>query len=255
MTEEAPETLSREVPTNEGFAVPEAFAEKPWSANIKSEEDLYNQFDNLQGLIGKKSIPNADSSDDDWNSFYDQLRPESSDKYELNLPEGVEAEVDADLQGKYKDLFHQIGLTPKQAQQLFEGDLALKAAMQGTEPTPEELDADFNDKMVGKFGEDASKVLGSTMKALSGIDKETIESFSNDQLVALSEVFHNNFKRVEGQSPQRGDQVPSRNESELRSEIVKVRSEIRNTDQFSPNRKALVEKLETLQKQHSMIAN
>lgn len=65
------------------------------------------------------TIPNENSTQEQWDAFYTKLgRPESADKYEFEdkLPEGLE--IDEKLDGDYRALAYKIGLTASQAQEL-----------------------------------------------------------------------------------------------------------------------------------------
>ena len=106
------------------FIIPEAYKDKPYMKDIDSQEKLYQQFDNAQALIGKKTIgvPTSESTDEDWQKFYTTMgRPEDSGKYEFTKVEGPEG---IDLQGseegmkKVKEMFHKAGLSGKQATQI-----------------------------------------------------------------------------------------------------------------------------------------
>lgn len=96
------------------FSVPEQYKDAGWAANIKSEEDVWNQLANAQKLIGKKTvgIPDENSSENDITEFYGKVRPENSTDYEFDLEEDTEF---------FQKLFYDNGLSKRQAKAIVEG--------------------------------------------------------------------------------------------------------------------------------------
>lgn len=99
--------------------LPETLREEPSLKNVKSVEDMATQLVNSQKLIGKKnSAPETDDWDE-YRSFFNGIgAPEDVSGYEFEVGENVQ-ESGYDVEG-FKTLAHEIGLTPKQAQKLFE---------------------------------------------------------------------------------------------------------------------------------------
>lgn len=66
-------------------------------------------------MVGSRvSIPTEESTQEDWDSFYNKLgRPESPDKYELDMPEGA----DENFAKWYKDQAHKHGLSATKAKE------------------------------------------------------------------------------------------------------------------------------------------
>lgn len=112
--------------------VPEDLRDKPYFQQIlKSEnpgKELVTQFDNAQKLIGSKpqAVPKDDAPDEDWNKFYETVRPEKADEYELkpaDLGKGKEhiteflkqQGADEAFLKETKELMHKHGLTKRQA--------------------------------------------------------------------------------------------------------------------------------------------
>jgi hypothetical protein len=85
---------------------------------------LAKSYVHAQSMIGadKVAIPGKHATEEDWNEVYQKLgRPESADKYELemrNLPEGVES--DEQTLEWFKNTAFKAGLTPSQAQTLMD---------------------------------------------------------------------------------------------------------------------------------------
>lgn len=109
------------------FAIPEEYSEKPWAEKVKSESDLWKQVDNLQGLVGKKSIvPTAESTDEEWSTFNDELGdnltklnqmrvPEAYEWSEFELPEGADSEYFNKSTEAFSSIAKEAGLSQSQA--------------------------------------------------------------------------------------------------------------------------------------------
>lgn len=74
----------------------------------------------LQKMVGSRiKVPSEDSSDDEINDFYTKIgRPESPDKYVVNLPE--DANYNEELVAQFYDVAYKNGLSNKQAQAAIE---------------------------------------------------------------------------------------------------------------------------------------
>lgn len=103
-------------------SLPEDIRDNQSLRTIPDVGALAKSYVNAQSMIGadKVAIPGKYATDEDWSEVYNKLgRPETADLYnlEVNLPEGQEA--DNDLVGWYQQAAHDVGLTPGQAQKLF----------------------------------------------------------------------------------------------------------------------------------------
>lgn len=105
-------TQEEQTPAND-FVVPDEYKEAGWAANIKSVNDLWTQHANAQKLIGKKTIgiPTADASEAEIADFYAKLRPESEDKYDIDLGD------DTDV---FRKIFYENGISGRQAKAITE---------------------------------------------------------------------------------------------------------------------------------------
>lgn len=87
----------------------------------QSPADILNSYRALEKFQGGSKnlleLPGVDAEPEAWDAVYNKLgRPESPDKYELNMPENG----DDNLANWFKETAHKTGLTAKQAQTLFE---------------------------------------------------------------------------------------------------------------------------------------
>lgn len=122
-------------------------------------------------------LPGENATADDMNAFYAKLgRPETADGYEFKAPEGVQ--IDDTMKSFAQTAFHAAGLTPAQAQTIFEswngfvGEQNGALQQQLTEANTAELQA-----LETKWGADFEKNRAAgerTMKAL-GLDSDLIE--------------------------------------------------------------------------------
>lgn len=87
----------------------------------KDPADLLSSYKNLEKFAGGSKnlveIPGEDADVDRLGQFYNKLgRPESPDNYKLDVPDGYDNEI-VDW---YKNTAHELGLSDKQANQLFQ---------------------------------------------------------------------------------------------------------------------------------------
>ena len=81
---------------------------------------LAKSYVHAQQMIGadKVAIPSKHSSPEDWDNVYQRLgRPESPEMYELEVPADLSQDGGLDW---YKQLAHEAGLNPTQAQRIFD---------------------------------------------------------------------------------------------------------------------------------------
>lgn len=106
--------------------IPEQFREAAWAQKYKTPEDFFNGIDNMNKMLGKKEIvegikvPGEDATEEDWANFHKELGvPEKADAYDLKVDiENPLFDTEPAAQG-FRELAHKNGLTPKQAQGLF----------------------------------------------------------------------------------------------------------------------------------------
>ena len=93
----------------------------------KAYSDLLGKMDSSIGL------PGENATEEELRAFWGKIgTPDSSDGYELKLPDRVRAEKSfQDLQSNFKDSAHLAGLTKSQAEKLFE--LQVDSSMKGLE--------------------------------------------------------------------------------------------------------------------------
>ncbi len=184
---------------SDGFSVPDEYKEKGWIKQVQSVDDLWKTADSLQSLKGKKDfgLPADNASDEEWAAFFEKTRPESVDSYELH-EEG--AEFNEDFEGVIKSIFHEVGVTPKQAEAIASKFNEFSVEMQSNNLSHD--DGDFNRISAETFGssENITKAFESAKTLLNDTasqeEKEILNGADNKTLIALASVLnktHNKY--------------------------------------------------------------
>lgn len=72
------------------FTVPEAYKDKPWAQKLKSQDDVYKQLDNLDQMVGKKTITPIDyskASAEEIAAHHSKLAPQDISAYKFAQPD------------------------------------------------------------------------------------------------------------------------------------------------------------------------
>ena len=99
-------------------AISEEFRNDPNIEKFTEIDALAKSYINATQMIGqdKVAVPNKNSTEDQWNEVYDKLgRPESADKYSLNVKSDV-VPIDEGSIKQFADNAHKLGLNQKQAE-------------------------------------------------------------------------------------------------------------------------------------------
>ena len=99
-------------------AISEEFRSDPNIEKFTEIDALAKSYINATKMIGqdKVALPNKNSTEDQWNEVYDKLgRPESADKYSLNVKSDV-VPIDEGSIKQFADNAHKLGLNQKQAE-------------------------------------------------------------------------------------------------------------------------------------------
>jgi hypothetical protein len=99
-------------------AISEEFRNDPNIEKFTEIDALAKSYINATKMIGqdKVAVTNKNSTEDQWNEVYDKLgRPESSDKYSLNVKSDV-VPIDEGSIKQFADNAHKLGLNQKQAE-------------------------------------------------------------------------------------------------------------------------------------------
>lgn len=173
--------------TENSFAIPEAYQEKGWTKTITSIDDLWKQYDNAQSLIGRKTVPDADAPKEKWDEFYKSLgRPDAPDGYELSDSFELPEEMDlSEYKSKASHLAHQIGLTPKQANDLWNGYMKMELESAQLvkaehEKKQAELDKQFDELSAKVLGDNAEKAQEMALAYIKDVLPEELQGVGED---------------------------------------------------------------------------
>lgn len=181
-------------PANDGFSIPDEYKEAGYAKNFKSQDDVWKALDNAQALIGKKTVgvPDWDNAtDEEIQGYYDKVRPESSEGYDF-FSEDFEGEKET-----YQAMFHEAGLSKKQAETLFNSYQADMKSKQAQAYSQEGLDTVLSEKLGDNYKEaynESKPVLASN---LSKESKEALNGLPNEFLGIFVE-FANNVRNKYG---------------------------------------------------------
>ena len=103
-------------------AISEEFRNDPNIEKFTEIDALAKSYINATKMIGqdKVAVPNKNSTEDQWNEVYEKLgRPESPDKYALNIKSDVVPIEDTAVK-QFAENAHKLGLNNKQAQGVLE---------------------------------------------------------------------------------------------------------------------------------------
>ena len=126
--------MTEETVVNDNLIGSEDAVDTSWQSRYLSEDlrenDTLGKFEDvgslgksyleLQKMVGSRiKVPTDESSEDEVNDFYSKAgRPDSPDKYTINLPEGID--YDNELVGQFYEVAYKNGLSNKQAQSAIE---------------------------------------------------------------------------------------------------------------------------------------
>lgn len=238
------------------FSIPDNYKEAKWAQNIKSSDDLWKQMNDAQGLIGKKSIPSHDSSDEEWADFYSKMRPESADKYEFSLPEGLEIDNDNEevkAENEFiREMFHKYGLSQKQAAGLYQDYTAFKLGQNPSEEEiaaqKEEQDRDFEAKAKEAFGDKTKEVMKEASREFASLSEEAqgeMNGLSNESLIFIMNKINSTISKEDtmtsGEASTSGQSI-----DEIRSELANLRVSAEYKDPTHPDHKKTALKVEEL---------
>lgn len=159
---------------------------KGWDDPMKAVSS-YKELEKFHGaseadLLMLPKDPDAEGA---YDPIYNKLgRPESADKYEIELPEGIE--VDAERLGGIKDVAHKLGLNSKQLGALIDYDAAYsqKAMEAHNEQLKIQNQADY-DGLLKEWGSNSEERMELSRRGLrSQLEKAGIPS---DQLQSIAD--------------------------------------------------------------------
>ena len=236
----------------------EDIRENPSFSKFKDVNGLAASYVNLQSHLGRDKIAKP-VTDSDWDDVYEFLgRPESADKYEVALPDGLPDEVAAQFTEQrlsaFKQEAHRLGLNTNQVKSLVawqagnvseqhemykgaidqsieQGEIALKAEW----GRAYNQNVKFAHQAFVKYG---GEQLAAKMEASGlGNDPDVLKAFANIAKTTMAD------KDLAG--PFSGSQMALTPE-EARAEASTIMSHPAYTDKRHPEHNAMVKKVQAL---------
>ena len=172
-------TTNTSTPTTWKETISEEFRTNPNIEKFTEIDALAKSYINAVSMIGQDKIPvpNNNSTDDQWNEVYSKLgRPESAEKYELNV-DSETVPLDESAIKSFAENAHKLGLNNKQAQGILE---YYKDSMEGSaqqaqidvETSQAQSEAELRKEWGRSFDENIKKA-GAVAKA--NMDGEILE--------------------------------------------------------------------------------
>lgn len=183
------------------FEIPEAYKEKTYTKELKTQDDVWKMLDNAQSLVGKKiGVPTDTSTPDEIAVFNKAFGvPEKADDYTVDPTEEITklyGEADKEVMTEFKQVLHKAGANAKQAEILKEGYSNIIGGMvKKMEAQKAESDKAFDELVTSTFGDKQEEILASA-KALivehapEGF-REKMGDLSPESLVILAGVLKN----------------------------------------------------------------
>lgn len=187
--------------------IPEGIRGEAYFKDVKTTADLATRAFHQAKLVGlDKSVvlrlPATPDDADGWNGVYNQLgRPESADKYALeapkDLPEGLA--IDPELQKAFAGTAHQLGLSQRQVEGLFQWWNGSRAeAWKGISTNQAAELAAVEKQIDERWGQAKAAKLAASETAIAHFDKtlkldgelpKAIAAMPASSRVALGELF------------------------------------------------------------------
>jgi hypothetical protein len=157
-------------------AISEEFRNDPNISKFTEIDALAKSYINATKMIGqdKVAVPNNNSTEDQWNEVYSKLgRPESPDKYELNVKSDV-VPIDETAIKTFAETSHKLGLNNRQAQGILEFyKNSMEGSAQQSKIDMETAQANAEQQLRQEWGktfEDNVRKAGSLAKANLGVE-------------------------------------------------------------------------------------
>lgn len=234
-------------PSTPEFHISEEFADREWAKNIKSQQDLEQQFDNNQKLIGRKGIiiPGEEASEQEWAEYHRSLGvPDSVDDYELPQIEAlkdVEPSEEALAEDKaFKELFKKHNVPKDMAAALYQD---YKQQLYDQEVGANQEFNQFLDQLYGADPKVKSeKLTAFTERLQEALDPKylpVIDRMDNASKLVLAgavEMMHKRYGR-EGTfiTPKTSDNSGTgRTQQAIQDDLIALHSKYNNVRAFSP---------------------
>jgi hypothetical protein len=241
MTEETTTTTTPESGTT---TTPESATPSSWRDSLsadykdkytefKNPEDFVKGYDNLVSKLGADPIvkPKSDAAPEEWQKYYNKLgRPESADKYAINLPENGLTYDDNMLNG-FKKAAHESGLTQDQVEKVFGWYDASMLAADGAKY--EAAEAELKTKWGGDYDKNLSAAADFAKQAVPADYQDVVAKYSNDP--AFIQMLHGIKAKYATEDRVSGNGQQGNTEADRRSQAVALMNSEAWKNAFHPD--------------------
>jgi hypothetical protein len=207
-------------PPKESFKVPDAYKDKGWAKNIKTEDDFWKSLDNAQSAMGKKYLaPDLTTmSDKEKTAYFESVRPKDPSEY-------VMPEKASDFEKQtYAKVLHEAGISKAQGELLVSKFLeaAQGSAAYSAEGLMNIAKESWGDKAEAKVGE-----LGNLLKEhISENDWKMFENALPNDVAGMVLRIVDSFQKAYGANEGSGNASDTRGAVDVSAEIKKVDSDL-----------------------------
>lgn len=241
------------------FAIPDEYKDRPYLKDVKDLPSVLKMLDGAQKKLGERpaGVPQDTAPDEDWNKFFATTRPEKPEAYEFKRDDATAKAllVTPEIDAKVKAIFHEAGLTKRQAalvQSKYEAQLLEQHKAFIAESAKQ--DDDFAKLAETSFGKDSDKVLtqGKVLldKYLPANMKSFLPKLDNNALVVIAGVLKNLKEKFmsEDELPAGGEGTGSgaQGEAEIRAEAQKIMALPAYQNKFDKDHDSLVKQVQEL---------
>lgn len=202
------------------FSVPDAYKDKGWAKKVQSQEDLYKLVDNLDGLVGKKSVvPDlSDLTKPEAQEFLKTLKGNTKIE-DYKFPEGADAEFSKQVAG----LFDAAGIPAPLANKIISEYSGIAEKIQAQQVSKEGLEAEWKKSFGDDYTEAAGKATNLIKENLSAEDRQLFEGIPNQYLglvYRLADSFRKKYGASEsGRAGEGGGGKPGGDINAIRSSL------------------------------------
>ncbi len=253
----------------DAFSVPSEYAEKGYTKDLKTYDDVWKKLDGAESLLGKPKeggVPVEGADDAAWETFYKSAgRPETAADYKFNR-EGLNEDfisktTNDEMDNLTKDLFLKAGLSQKQVG-ILQPEFEKMAEEMHFKQQEQVLAQDklFDELAQKTFGEREDAVMATAKQLLNDHAPEGFSDFINDlpneSLVVMAGVLDSiKTKYISEDSIK----LPSGNlgggsEQALREEARKLMSSDDYRNSFAPNHDNVVKEVADIYEKIGKIA-
>ena len=200
---------------------------KPYLEGVDSPEKLFKLLDGAQTLLGKKTRPAADATEEEWSTYLDSIRVKSADELGISVDEKA---PDAQFKKDMVDVFMNASLAPKQAQMINEGFAkAIEAFGKEAQELEKKNNAVFEETLTKIFGANRDNALkeadGIIDKFAPDDIKQALMSLDGQAKAGVAAVIYNlshKYMREDDLAVMRGDTTKSTSPETYDSVYAKI---------------------------------